>query len=269
MAWQRAVGRSLVISRKMIKRRAFLTTLALAAGAKAAEIRPAGGKINRARINYDSVGFSPDTISGLKLWLKADALVLSDNDAVASWTDSSGLGNHAVQATEAAKPTYKTAIQNGKPVVRFDGTDDFMACPAITAASGMTCFCVGKVTLATNFGMFFVVNAALFELRQNGVAGTAQLFSGTGTVNGADALGWHAYSFATNGSNLSQLWTDGASNGTRAEGQACGTPVIGARLAASLPMNGDIAECLLYDSLLSDSNRQLVEAYLKAKYATP
>lgn len=38
---------------KVIKRRAFLTTLALAAGAKAAEIRPAGGRINRARINYE------------------------------------------------------------------------------------------------------------------------------------------------------------------------------------------------------------------------
>lgn len=253
----------------MIKRRAFITTLALAAGAKAAEIRPAGGSIRGGRIHYDVASFSPDSLSGLKLWLKADALALNDNDAVASWTDSSGLGNHAVQATEAAKPTYKTAIVNGKPVLRFDGTDDFMAAPAITAASGMTCFCVGKVTLATNFGMFFVLNGAAFELRQNSTLGTAQLFAGAGTVNGTDALGWHVYSFSSNGSNLSQLWTDGTSNGTRADGPVCGTPAIGARLAAVLPMNGDIAECLLYDSSLSVANRQSIEAYLKAKYATP
>lgn len=38
----------------MIKRRTFITTLALAAGAKAAEIRPEGGRINRARINYSA-----------------------------------------------------------------------------------------------------------------------------------------------------------------------------------------------------------------------
>lgn len=38
----------------MIKRRTFITTLALGAAAKAADIRPAGGAINRARIRYEA-----------------------------------------------------------------------------------------------------------------------------------------------------------------------------------------------------------------------
>lgn len=39
--------------------------------------------------------FDPTTVPGLKLWLKADALVLSDGDQVITWTDSSGSGNDA------------------------------------------------------------------------------------------------------------------------------------------------------------------------------
>ena len=70
--------------------------------------------------------FSPTDISGLQLWLKADSLSLNDNDAVGSWTDSSGNGNTANQGTAANKPTFKSSIINGKPVVRFDGTSDFL-----------------------------------------------------------------------------------------------------------------------------------------------
>lgn len=253
----------------MIKRRAFISTLALGAVAKAADIRPAGGKINRARINYDSAGFSPDSLSGLKLWLKADALALSDNDAVASWTDSSGLGNHAAQATEAKKPTYKTAIQNGKPVIRFDGTDDHLACPAITAASGLTGFVVYKITTAVSFGMTFVVGQGTLELRQaSGVGGLITLFS-SGTITDGTGTAWHVCSFSNNGVNLTELWVDGTSIGTTANTAASGTPSIGDRIAGGFPLNGDVAEVLLYDSSLSIANRQAVESYLKTKYATP
>lgn len=253
----------------MIKRRAFITTLALAAGAKAAEIRPAGGALNRARINYDQAGFSPESITGLKLWLKADALALSDNDAVASWTDSSGLGNHAVQATEAKKPTFKTAIQNGKPVIRFDGTDDHVACPAITAASGLTCLVVAKVNSGI-FPMLFVASNANLELRGNAGGTAMQLLTNGVTTIAGDADGvWAVYSFANNGSNLSEFWTNGTSHGTTANSSALGTPVIGDRIAGGQPMNGDVAEVILYNSLLSVGNRQSVEAYLKAKWSTP
>lgn len=70
--------------------------------------------------------FAPTDLAGLVLWLKADSLALNDGDAVASWTDSSGNGNTASQGTAANKPTYKAAIINGKPVVRFDGSSDFL-----------------------------------------------------------------------------------------------------------------------------------------------
>lgn len=71
--------------------------------------------------------FSPLHISGLRLWLDASRITgLADGDPVGQWNDLSGNGNHATQTTAAKKPLYKTGILNGKPVVRFDGTDDLL-----------------------------------------------------------------------------------------------------------------------------------------------
>src|SRR5439155_17313853 len=69
--------------------------------------------------------FSPAEIGGLKLWLKADALALNNNDPVSTWTDSSGNGNSPT-SSGTKRPTYKTNVLNGKPVVRFDGIDDHL-----------------------------------------------------------------------------------------------------------------------------------------------
>lgn len=81
--------------------------------------------------------FSPSDISGLQLWLKASALSLSDGDPVSTWTDSSGNGRHATQSG-SERPTFKTAILNGKPVIRFNGTDEFM----VTAANSYAVQCM-------------------------------------------------------------------------------------------------------------------------------
>lgn len=49
---------------------------------------------------------------------------LNDNDAVATWSDRSINGNNATQGTSVNRPLFKTAIQGGNPVVRFDGSND-------------------------------------------------------------------------------------------------------------------------------------------------
>lgn len=254
-----------------MRRRDFLTGLVAGSVASRAAAQGLSGLSGLSGLGALAGGtFSPEQISGLKLWLKADSLALSDNDAVTTWTDSSGSGNDATQGTAAKKPTFKTAIQNGKPVVRFDGTDDVLVCPAITAAGGLSAFVVSKVTLATSFGMTLVVNVFNLELRQNAGTGNMQLITnGVTTIADGAGTSWHVHSFTNNGSNLTELWTDGISDGTQANSAACGTPCIGARSDASSPLNGDVAEILLYDSSLSAGNRNSVEAYLKTKYATP
>jgi hypothetical protein len=48
---------------------------------------------------------------------------LSDGNAVSQWDDASRSGWNVTQGTAGARPTYKTAIQGGQPVVRCDGGD--------------------------------------------------------------------------------------------------------------------------------------------------
>src|SRR3990167_3932393 len=83
-----------------------------------------------------NTGVQPDSISGLQLWLKADAITgLNDGDSVTTWTDSSGNSNDATQSTAANKPIYKTSIINSKPVLRFDGSNDQMNVPALSGTA--------------------------------------------------------------------------------------------------------------------------------------
>ena len=90
-------------------------------GTKTISVTNDGGLTDPANLTYTATPppFDPSTITGCKLWLKADSLALSDGAAVSTWPDSSGLSNDATQATAGNKPIYKTSIVNGKPVVRF------------------------------------------------------------------------------------------------------------------------------------------------------
>ncbi|GAI04875.1 unnamed protein product, partial [marine sediment metagenome] len=72
---------------------------------------------------YTGPGGVGDNTTNL-LWLRADDLSYSDNDPVSTWTDTSGNNYDATQAG-TNRPFYKDNIVNGKPIVRFDGTEDY------------------------------------------------------------------------------------------------------------------------------------------------
>lgn len=73
----------------------------------------------------------PETISGLKLWLKPSTLGGSDGDRLAAWNDSSGQGNHLSQTSAPAKPTLRTNLLNGYSGVEFGiSLDTYFVVPA-------------------------------------------------------------------------------------------------------------------------------------------
>jgi len=59
--------------------------------------------------------FSPANLSGLSLWLKADAGVSLSGSDVTTWADQSGNGRHANSVD--ADPTYNSSDLNGKPTI--------------------------------------------------------------------------------------------------------------------------------------------------------
>ncbi|MCC5841608.1 MAG: CotH kinase family protein [Opitutales bacterium] len=63
---------------------------------------------------------APSAVEGLVLHLQADALNLADGATVSTWTDLSGLGNHATQPNAVQRPVYVADGLNGRPVLRFN-----------------------------------------------------------------------------------------------------------------------------------------------------
>lgn len=208
----------------------------------------------------EPIAFSPTDLDLLKLWLKADSLSLSDGDPIASWTDSSGLGNHAMQATEAKKPTYKVNIVNGKPVVRLDGVDDCVQA-TLTVAQPDTMFLVVKGDGTDN--KHFIDAQTTRQLI--GVSGGVQVtYAGTLLSGTGNPTTFQILAALFNGAS-SQLWRNGTSIASgNAGASSIVDPSVGGYGAAT--MGGDIAEVLIYSSLLSDSDRRAVEAYLGSKY---
>lgn len=251
------------------------------------------------------VAWSPRNLPGLALWLAADKLTgLADGAAVATWPDASGNGRDAAQATAAKRPTYRTNVLNGKPVLRFDGVDDGLATPSITlaATTGVTLFAVvtGLTTgtdqaiaefsanVNNNNGAFMLYRAASGKLTGllKSAAGIANLAKGS-PFGGADTAAlsatydipqaagaeiqidadyaWHRlHNPTTTAGGEMAGTTTGSANNTGAFGSY---PLyLGARGAASLYLAGDVAEVLLYASVLSASDRYRVARYLGQKY---
>jgi hypothetical protein len=220
--------------------------------------------------------FDPSTISGLVVWLNAGALALSDGDPVTTWANDGSLTDFT-QATGANKPTYKIGIVNGEPVVRFDGTDDLLNGPDISALTAGTVFIVVKADADPpaagasglwSFGAGGGVSTH-YPWTDGRVYDTFGSTLQKDTGNPTLALtSFRLYCVrAAAGSWTS--WVDGTQHYTTASNTVLfpATPKLGQGGSAAYHFDGDVAELLLYDSALSSTDRDSVEAYIAAKYA--
>lgn len=234
-----------------------------------------------------SRAFRPSDISGLELWLGARFVTgKNDGDAVSSWLDQSSNGRNAGQANGTKQPLYKTGIINGLPVLRFDGSDDFLNVPAIdlTGTSGLTLFVVvANITSGGDRIIFenstninsFTDGFLLYRETGNSIAaalrgsagGAGSNFVTTASVTSAATVISAVYDKAL-ATNEVTAWLNGTSAGTRPQNlNNTGTfgnraSFIGMRAGTTLPLAGDIAELILYNRALSATERQQVESYL-------
>lgn len=214
--------------------------------------------------------FNPLGLSGLQLWLDASAITgLADADPVGTWADLSGNGNDATQATAAKKPVYKVNILNGRPVVRFDGTDDELRTGDLALSQPNTLVLVGKVSIAltADQGLFDGQGTSRHLLAADDPSDDWRIFAGNllASANAVDTS-FHVFTAIY----------DGASSLLRKEGtqilsgnagaQALGVATIGALAASVNFLNGDIAEVIVYNRALSTAEQQRVERYLSVKY---
>ncbi len=217
----------------------------------------------------------PTSISGCELWLDADDL---DGDGAAegtaaetgvtggninTWTDKSGMNNDAVQGTAAEQALLVDAAADGRAVVRFDGTDDYFSFTEITTIR--TVFLVIKENKDANGTSPLLGHSSLSHFARgsakniwDGVNTHANILTGDtyldgesvdGTATALPAGSFRVVSLITAGNvSADQLTRDQAIAGT------C--------------WNGDIAEVIIYSSVLSDADRIQVETYLTDRWPT-
>ena len=213
---------------------------------------------------------------------KADSL--ADGAPVKKWLDKSGRG---LAATDGTPPTLKTNQLNERPVVRFDGKDDFLVLPAdLIKLGSFTAFVVGRYGPATD-----ARQAMLCGYRRN--AGNTRLYIWRGEKSkpfGGEAAfavadrnpaiqfpideKFHVHTLLSDAARPPHVegWLDGTGVGT-ANPAKCNDAVDALWLGAMAPgrpwashLNGDVAEVILYARPLADEKRQGVEKYLMDKW---
>ena len=95
-----------------------------------------------------SVSFNLDPSTyGPSLWLDAtdvDGDEITDipsSGPISSWNDKSGNNSNATQSNSNNQPTLTSSTLNGKPVVSFDGTDDYLSSAGLNITQPYSIFC--------------------------------------------------------------------------------------------------------------------------------
>ena len=239
----------------------------------------AGGGIDTIE---DSVS---DAATTLQVWFDgADGgqftPTVSDGDTFTQWTDKSNFAHNANPTGGATtRPTFRSAVQNGKSIVRFDGTNDCLSVNPVAwsqSLSGMSMIIVSKFsntsgtqTLTTSdqddMGIFIDTNFKVSMAGASADSSTAAdtsfhihslVFDGTQSGNAARLV----YRLDGSGKTLTFTGTIGATTSA-----SNGTIFIGCDDSAEF-MNGDVGEVLMFNKALSGAEVSGVESYLTTKW---
>lgn len=208
--------------------------------------------------------WTPDSLVDLTLWLDASdpSTVLnaggtsaSGGEKVATWVDKSGNSRSAVQSSDASRPLVVSGGLNGLQVVGFNGSGQILDTPS----------------------MFMGNTAIIVAQRSNVAQPVGEHPYGSGISRGLWGTYGPGYSTHLN------YRIDGVALPSGADPDAAvGSPKLvsglnrtnsisyvlslGSGFPAFQPLNGFIAEVVIVDSAVSDSDRQKIEGYLAHKW---
>lgn len=244
---------------------------------------------------------APAPVSGYTLWLDAaDTSTISlSGSAVTQWTDKSANAYTFTQATSANQPVSGTQTQNGKNVIVFNTNDSLAATSAasvwkflsdgsthtIMIALKTTDASTQQIALSTYSGSGNSVGVTWGTETSNnikhgvlrGVSGSpavdnnAAIFTMTTTFNYISILGDPGNATAANRSDMRVKQGSAIKNNTFTFTPSTSNPFqplrIGDYIAAgAVGWIGQIAEILIYPSILSAGDLLSNQQYLAAKW---
>lgn len=226
--------------------------------------------------------FSPPQSANLTLWLKPESLsALSNDDQVATWSDSSGSGHDMAQATAGFKPIYKTSVLNSLAAVRFDGSDDRLDSSAATstfiAAGAFTIFIVAVPSSVDSAGVVYDNNTLIGDdagyfgvTLQDDTNWRLWNFDGSVDATGSSStLAAHIYEARHESGNI-YASTDGNTPSSTASGNTTTLTTLlrvgnNYNIGATGGFIGDIVEVLVWNVALSSGDLDTVRDYLAAR----
>jgi hypothetical protein len=226
-----------------------------------------------------ATGFNPKSIAGLVGWYCAESLLdITLDTGVSLLKDKSGSGYDLSQGTGTRQP-LRNSTQNGKSVMTFDGSDDFLSRASVPVSQQWTAYAVVRKTITT--GVQLIVS-------QQATSGTLQAQYLRANALVAESLGFQATNSAVvdAGPNILQnTWhvlagvqtatqlecfvdntTNGATNCTQQAATAQVLQISGFGNSASNTWQGDIAEVLLWNVAHSSSQRTAVNRWLGRRW---
>jgi len=224
-------------------------------------------------------GTIPSDISDLKLWLDAsdastlytDAcvsdLVQSDSDQVACWRDKSSMANNAEQADPTFKPIYSTNQLNSLSTLAFSSKKMF----------------VDDLVLNDDFSIFAVYSASLDDMVYGGWphtlsyywdAGAPQYIAFRNDGEVGPTISNTLWGETNEQYGLNSTVVTGGQVYEYINGHLLGSDAFSGNFTISsigmaydtYYMSGYIAELVVYDNNLSDSERVELETYFGNKY---
>lgn len=222
------------------------------------------------------------------LWLKADGVTNATEGAgVGIWPDVSGFGNSGVAGASAPTWTLANGI-NGLPVLHFEaGSSQYFAIPRVVQ-DDFTIIAVFRTTQQDGESNNFYLGPGLINGEVGGATAdfgislrgsSGRILAGTGAPDTTirSGLGYndgqpHILTFKrTRSSGSLRLWVDGDQNESSDDASTASLTapsrlLIGGQQTGVSYYTGDFAEVKIYNTALSNAERQAEENALKGKY---
>lgn len=210
--------------------------------------------------------------NGMHLWMHSNAGVSAPDGRVSSWADLTGNGHNATMPVAARQPFWVLNALNGWPVVRFSGAQS-MTLNLPATPFHFTMFVVGRNTLPGESYSMILGPAGSAPNNQLRWEGSSQLtLVGTGNAMPVETIAmgsnrdFHVLTLSYDGSVL-RAYRNGALLTTLAFSTSGSWDLnsIGSFYSSDF-MQGDLAEIVIYERVLSDAERAAAGNYFHAKF---
>jgi hypothetical protein len=227
--------------------------------------------------------------AGLHSWYDASntSSITESGGDVTQWKDLSGNARHGVISGGGSSPTTGSTTQNGKNVINFNGTNQFLIAPASITSNNLTLFSVYRRNSGNTYGRVF----SLFPIGSNDYANTSaiEVHSSAASFGGVTPpfIGGYRNSAHIAGSTISYGTTylfSATLNGGNWSQNNSGTIVTGTTSTTLLNANqnnlgaggpggggdafftGFFGEQIIFTRVLSDEEITTVRNYLSSKW---